>query len=241
MKILITICARGGSKGIPHKNIKHLNGKPLIEYSIRIAEKVKELYPESIIEVSSDDLEIIDVVHELGIATKYKRPDFLATDSAGKVDAINDLVKYSERYYKMAFDLVLDLDVSSPLRTIDDITSAITEFNAHKDALTLFSVSTANKNPYFNMVERNEAGYYELSKSLNNITLSRQAAPEVLELNASFYLYRREFFDLNLKGVITNKSIVYKMDHICFDLDHPIDFDFLNFLVLHKKLDFDLL
>ena len=241
MNILITICARGGSKGIPKKNIKLLNGKPLIEYTIRIAEKIKNKFTGSIIELSSDDSEIIDVSKSLGLVTQYRRPEYLGTDSAGKVDAIKDLVKYSENYYNIKFDLVLDLDVSSPLRTEEDLLNAIEEFIQNKESLTLFSVSIANKNPYFNMVERGESGFYELSKKLSTTTLSRQSAPEVFELNASFYLYRRSFFDLNLNGVITEKSMIYKMNHICFDLDHLVDFEFLDFLVMNNKLDIDLI
>ncbi len=238
MNILITLCARGGSKGIPHKNIKLLNGVPLIGYSVKIAKAIQQKYVNSIIELSTDDDEILKVAGQFGIVTEYKRPEILSTDTAGKVDAIKALLYYSEKEYNMVFDFVLDLDISSPLRTLKDIEEAIEIFHQNKEALTLFSVNNANKNPYFNMVEENEEGYFSLSKRRDSTTLSRQSAPSVYELNASFYLYRRSFFNLGLNGVITDKSLIYKMDHICFDLDHMVDFEFMDFLLSNNKLTF---
>lgn len=240
MSILITLCARGGSKGIPRKNIKELNGRPLIDYSIRVAELVKKVFPDVCVELSTDDEEIKKVAKSLGLSTDYSRPAVLASDSAGKVDAIRDLHAYAENLHKRTFDYVLDLDVSSPLRTYHDIEAAFAIMENNVDALTLFSVNTAHKNPYFNMVEENENGFYELSKIRKTTTLSRQSAPPVYELNASFYIYRRDFFDLPFKGVITNRSLIYEMDHLCFDLDTPLDFEFMDFLLSNQKLSFEL-
>jgi len=241
MKILISLCARGGSKGIPRKNIKELNGRPLIDYSIQFARQIEQRYKEVTIELSTDDEEIKDVAGQLGLSTEYKRPVDLASDSAGKVDAIRDLLSYSEIKHQNKFEYVLDLDISSPLRTISDIEEAFSIMEREKDALTLFSVNKAHKNPYFNMVERNESGFYQTSKRRDITTLSRQTAPDVYELNASFYIYRRSFFDSEVKGVITEKSLIYNMDHICFDLDTPIDFEFMDYLLSNNKLPFQLI
>lgn len=240
MKILITLCARGGSKGIPLKNIKLLNGLPLIGYSVKVAKAVQKKYPDSILELSTDDDEILNVAKQLGIETEYKRPEVLGADTAGKVDVIKDLLFYAEKKYYTVFDMVLDLDISSPLRTLQDIEKAIEIFQHNKEALTLFSVNDANKNPYFNMVEENDEGYFSLSKMRSTTTLSRQSAPKVYELNASFYLYRRSFFNMGLNGVITDKSLIYNMNHVCFDLDHMIDFEFMEFLLSKKKLSFSI-
>ncbi|VTQ07382.1 hypothetical protein [Sphingobacterium daejeonense] len=156
------------------------------------------------------------------------------------MDAIKDLLKFSESEYQTKFDFILDLDVSSPLRTTKDILEAFSIIKQNSDALTLFSVNKANKNPYFNMVEKSDDGFYQLSKRLATTTLSRQTAPNVYELNASFYIYNRKYFDLNLNGVITNKSLIYNMNHICFDLDHLIDFEFMEFLMANNKLEFNI-
>lgn len=241
MNVLITICARGGSKGIPKKNIKLLNNKPLIQYTYDIAKELKNRFENVIIELSTDDLEIKTVASDLGFSTNYVRPNFLATDEVGKLDAIKDLLNYAENYYNLKFEYVLDLDVSSPLRSISDILNAFKLMKNDRDALTLFSVNQSIKNPYFNMVEENEEGYYQLSKKLDETILSRQTSPKVYDLNASFYIMRRSFFDLGLKGVITDKSLIFLMDHICFDLDHLIDFEFMEYLIKNNKLDFSLI
>ena len=235
MRILITICARGGSKGIPGKNIRILDGKPLIGYSIETARKFAE-QKDCIIGLSTDSNDIKEVAREFGVVTEYTRPAFLATDSAGKVDTIRDILLYEENKAGLAFDYILDLDVTSPLRTIGDLEEAFVDLLSDKEALNLFSVSHANKNPYFNMVERKEDGYYGLVKK--GQFLSRQTAPPIYELNASFYFYRRSFFEQELKTVITDFSLVYPMKHICFDLDHEIDFEFLSFLLENNKLSF---
>jgi CMP-N-acetylneuraminic acid synthetase len=235
MNILITICARGGSKGIPGKNIKLLNGKPLINYTIEIAKQFG-LQFNAHIAVSTDDLEIKKVAEICGITLDYTRPINLATDQAGKIDTINDLLKFEEKRNKIKYDYILDLDVTSPLRTIQDLTISFNKINS-SDAVTLFSVNTASRNPYFNMVEENSNGFFDLVKKQNGNVLSRQSAPKVYELNASFYWYKRIFFDLGFNSPITEKSIIYIMPHICFDLDNPLDFSFLEFLMLNDKLD----
>ena len=236
MNILITLCARGGSKGIPGKNIKQIGGKPLIAYTLNVANAFAKQHNASI-GLSTDDEMIKKVAESLGLKTSYSRPAYLATDSAGKIETIRDLVFYEEQQNKIKYDYVLDLDLTSPLRTLEDLNKAYLTFES-ADALTLFSVNPAARNPYFNMVEKKENHYYGLIKTNpDGSVLSRQSAPAVFDLNASFYWYRRAFFDMDLQSPITSKSIIYEMPHICFDLDHPIDFDFLEYLIVSKKID----
>ncbi len=238
MQILITICARGGSKGIPGKNIKNLAGKPLIAYSINLAKKF--LFScNGDIAISTDSNEILEVSKKYGVYTDYIRPDYLATDTAGKIDAIKDILLFTEKTKNKKYDLILDLDVSSPLRNLEDINSAIEILKSDSEALNIFSVSKARKNPYFNMVEIKNDGYVRVVKN-NKLILSRQSAPEVFEMNASFYVYKRRFFSENLSTAITYHSLAFKMNHICFDLDEPIDFEFMEYLIQNNKLDFQL-
>lgn len=239
MNILITTCARGGSKGIPGKNIKPIAGKSLINYSLDVAKIFAEKYNAKIA-ISTDDKAIKQAAEDCGIVTDYVRPDFLATDTAGKIDTIKDLVIYEESLAGHKYDYILDLDVTSPLRTLEDLEKAF-EMITNSSAKTLFSVNPAARNPYFNMVEENENGFYSLVKTNpDGSVMTRQSAPKVYELNASFYWYKREFFDMGLKSPITEESIVYVMPHICFDLDHPIDFSFMEYLLQNDKLDFKL-
>lgn len=241
MKILITICARGGSKGIPGKNIKMINGNSLIYYTLKIASLFKKSRSSiTDIVLSTDSKEIKKVVSslEFSVDISYDRPEFLATDAAGKIDAIIDVKSFMEKKNKVQYDYVLDLDVTSPLRTLNDLEKALRCVNENENAHNIFSVNKANKNPYFNVVEKNEKGFYSLSKKGN--FKSRQEAPEVYDMNASFYFYKQSFFDKNFKSAITNKSLIYEMDHMCFDLDHPIDFYFMEYLLENDKLDFEL-
>jgi CMP-N,N'-diacetyllegionaminic acid synthase len=234
--ILITVCARGGSKGIPGKNIKPIAGKPLFAYTLDVANVFASINNADIA-LSTDDDEIKKVAANLGLLTDYNRPAYLATDSAGKIDTIKDLVEYEELNRQKKYDYILDLDLTSPLRTLEDICLAFENFK-QSDALTLFSVNPAARNPYFNMVERKENGFYGLVKTNpDGSVLSRQSAPLVYDLNASFYWYKRSFFNTELKSPITEESIIYEMPHICFDLDHPIDFEFLEYMILGKKID----
>lgn len=237
MNTLVTICARGGSKGIPKKNIQPINGIPLIGYSIQTA--IEFLKKNSgRLELSTDSIEIKNVSAELGLTTEYLRPHKLASDTAGKIEVIDHLFKYSERKYQTKFDFILDLDVSSPLRTVRDIETAFKALQGDKKALNIFSVSKAHRNPYFNVVEKKSNGYYGVVKK--GEFKSRQKSPQVFDMNASFYIYRRKFFSDGHTSAITNRSKVHVMDHICFDLDEPMDLHYMNWLVKNNMLGFDI-
>ena len=236
INILITLCARGGSKGIPGKNIIDINGKPLITYSIELA---KILFPKQRVDIalSTDDQSIKKVAQERGIETIYNRPKELASDSAGKIKTIYHLLKFEEKRQEIFYDFILDLDISSPLRTKKDVEEAFEILFLDSNALTIFSVNPSHRNPYFNMVEQNEKGYFDLVKKLPKSILSRQNSPKVYDLNASFYWYRRSFFDKGINSPITSRSLVYQMNHICFDLDNQQDLLYLKFLIKEQKLN----
>jgi CMP-N,N'-diacetyllegionaminic acid synthase len=238
MDILITICARGGSKGIPGKNIRPLLGKPLIAYSIATAQQFQQAMGNVTIALSTDDAEIIAAAAAHGLATDYLRPAALAGDTVGKIDTIADVLAHAEAKHGKAFDYVLDLDVTSPLRNLADLQAAWALIEASPEAVNLFSVSPANRSPYFNMVERKENGFYAQVKQPEGAVFTRQSAPQVYDLNASFYFYRRAFFSLGYRGAITDRSLIYEVPHVCFDLDHLIDFEILSLLMAHDKLDF---
>ncbi|MGZ3749673.1 MAG: acylneuraminate cytidylyltransferase family protein [Flavisolibacter sp.] len=240
MNILITVCARGGSKGIPGKNIKLLNGKPLIAYTLRTASQFRELYPNSDIVLSTDSDQIKEVVKKQGIEidTSYTRPMHLASDNVGKIDVIKDLLSHFETKKQKQYDIILDLDITSPCRNLMDLKTALEVLIAKPEAYNIFSVSPAIRNPYFNMVEERENGYFGLCKEGRYV--NRQTTPKVYDLNASFYFYRKSFFVENQHMAITSKSAIYEVPHICFDLDHPVDFEFMSFLLENRKLDFEL-
>ncbi len=226
--ILITICARGGSKGIPGKNIKPVNGKPLLWYTASIATKISAKYNADII-VSTDSEEIKNVASDCGLKTEYTRPDYLANDTCGKPDAIKDALLYAEKKNGKEYDFIIDLDVTSPIRTVEDVEACISKMEECKETLTIFSVNPCARNPYFNMVQEKENGFYGVV--LGGIYKTRQSAPKVYDMNASIYVYRRKALDCENPKAVTDKSLIHVMDHICFDLDEPGDYDYLAYLL----------
>jgi CMP-N-acetylneuraminic acid synthetase len=236
--LLITICARGGSKGIPNKNRRSINDIPLIAYTINIALKLAKS-KSAHVALSTDCDDIKKIAAGWGLMTDYTRPSELSADTTGKIDTIRDLVLFEENRSNKRFDYIMDLDVTAPLRTIDDLLGAYNMLLADENALNIFSVSKPHRNPYFNVVEKDENGYFKLVKVPEKPVKSRQTAPKVYDLNASFYIYRRNFFNLGFENAYTPRSLVYLVDHICFDLDEPIDFLFMEYLIVNDKLDFD--
>jgi len=237
MNLLITICARGGSKEIPRKNIRPINGVPLISYSIQHAlEYAKKTGAD--VELSTDSDEIKNVAKKAGLVTMYNRPEELATDYAGKLGAIKDVLLFAEQNRQKTYDYVLDLDVTSPLRTLEDLEEALVTISNNHEASNIFSVSPPKHNPYFDMVEPNENGFFELIKNPSAQMMARQQGPQVYELNASFYYYKRSFFE-DETLMLPNKSLAYVMTHMCFEIDSLIELEFLEYLLKERKLDFD--
>lgn len=234
--IFISICARGGSKGIPGKNIKSINGKPLISYTIESAKEFARKHSADL-GLSTDSELIRNVAAEYGLLTSYVRPKLLATDTAGKIGAIHDLLEFHEKTFRKKYDFILDMDITSPLRTQEDLEKAFSELVDNKEALNIFSVNSAARNPYFNMVEESSDGYVKLVKDSGKIK-SRQVAPQVYDMNASFYFFRRSFFSEGYETSITAKSLAYVMNHLCFDLDEPHDFVIMDLMMSHNLFDF---
>lgn len=237
-RVLITICGRGGSKGIPGKNTRIIHEKPLLHYTFDLAFRFASKHGADI-QLSTDSEEIADCAAEIGYTTPYRRPDVLATDTAGKVEVIRQAWKYAEAYHSKQYDFVLDMDITSPFRNLDDLEAAFGILVKDSNALNLFSVNNAARSPYFNMVEAGPEGYYSLVKSSGQI-LSRQAAPKVYDMNASFYIFTRKYMEGEFQSSITDKSLIYIMPHACFDLDHPIDFTLMELMLRENLLDFKL-
>ena len=237
MQLLITLCARGGSKGIPGKNIKPVGGKPLIAYSIAHAQEFAAKHSADIA-LSTDSEEIRSIAAEFGLKTDYLRPDTLAGDDAGKIPVLADILKYSEEHASKAYDMVLDLDVASPMRTQEDLEKGYAQIQADARALNLFSVSPSSRSPYYTMVEEGGEGYFNLVKPPDTPILARQNAPITYDMNGSFYFYRNTFFQEQCPSALTARSLVYIMPHICFDFDQPVDFDFFEYMLNNDALGF---
>ena len=235
MRILATVCARRGSKGVENKNIRELNGKPLIFYTIDILKKWGKADK---IVCSTDSKEIAEIANRYDVETPFIRPTELATDTIGKLSVIQHAVKFCEKEYNIRYDTIIDLDPTAPIRKVSDLDNAINKF-LNSDADVLYSVCKARKSPYFNMVELDERGYAHLSKPLKNEITRRQDSPEVYDMNASIYLFDRDFL-LTTNSIHSDKAVVYVMgDTSAFDIDREIDFKFIEFLLEKGVFKFD--
>lgn len=229
MNCLVTVCARGGSKGIPGKNVKPVGGRPLLSYTAVIAREFAARHGFDIA-LSTDSEEIKRVAGECGLPTDYTRPDSLAGDVVGKPDAIRDLMLWAEKKYGKKYDYVIDLDVTSPIRTMEDVEECLSMIVSDPEAMTIFSVSPCGRNPYFNQVSERPDGYYGVAIGDGNVT-ARQKAPKVYDINGSIYVYRRDALDCATPKAISPRTLVYVMNHLCFDLDEPQDYDYLAYLL----------
>jgi len=230
MKILCTICARGGSKGIKNKNIKLLNGKPLITYTIEQAKKSK-LFDHIVISTDSDDIASISL--KCGAEVFFKRDAKMAGDKAGKLDVIRDAFIRSEEYYSVKFDYLIDLDATAPLRSIDDIVYSFEQF-IKNDNDNLITAMPSRRSPYFNLVEVDKDGKVFLSKSLDDDILRRQDTPKSYDMNASIYIWKRDTI-LNETSIFLENTGLYIMpEERSIDIDSELDYKFVEFLMKEK-------
>ena len=230
MRILFTICGRAGSKGIKNKNLKQFCGKYLAHYTVSTIDLYLKRHPEIQydIVVNSDSHELLNLVSDNGLreVSQIVRDENLAGDSIGKIAVINDCLSRMEERYGLRYDMVIDLDITSPLRTVEDLEKVIeTQTQTGADVTT--TVATARRNPYFNQVKKTEHGYKQVIES--NFT-ARQQAPKIFDMNASIYAYRPKFLATG-KGVLEGYCEVVEMyDTGILDLDHENDFELMEVL-----------
>ena len=212
MKILVIIPARGGSKGIPHKNIKPLNGKPLIHYTI---DEAREIVDDDDICVSTDDPEIIKCVEDYGLKVPFVRPEELATDTVGTYEVLLHALSFYEKQGRH-YDVVLLLQNTSPFRKAEQIKEALALYNDNVDMVV--SVKECAANPYYCVFEEDSNGYLHVCKGDGNI-FRRQDAPKVYEYNGAIYIMNAEKLKTTHMHKM-QKRVKYVMDDLSsFDLD----------------------
>ena len=215
-EILYVIPARGGSKGIPHKNIKLLGGKPLIGYSIELA---RQLTSDEHICVSTDDDEIIRVAGDYGLQVPFKRPDELSGDRSGTYEVLLHALDYYESLGRH-YDILVLLQPTSPFRKKEFVEEALSLYTSDIDMVV--SVKEATSNPYYNCYEEDRDHFLHLSKGDGNL-IRRQDAPETWEYNGAIYVINTDSLRKMSLGKFTRRR-KYIMDEIySVDLDTPFD------------------
>lgn len=224
MKILVVIPARGGSKGIPGKNIKPLNGKPLIYYTIDAARCIVD---DKHICVSTDDDAIIDTVNQYGLKVPFKRPDYLATDTASTYDVLLHALHFYEERGE-SFDVIVLLQATSPFRTGEHVKEALSLYSKEIDMVV--SVKESDSNPYYLCYEEDKNGMLHISKGDGHF-IRRQDCPPVYEYNGAIYVINPESLkEKPLNRFEKRRKYVMDREH-SLDLDTMLDWKIAEFVI----------
>jgi N-acylneuraminate cytidylyltransferase/CMP-N,N'-diacetyllegionaminic acid synthase len=233
MTLICTICARGGSKGLPGKNMRMIAGKPLIQWTIEEAQAAAIF---DAIAVSSDDAATLEWADGHG-CSGISRPAEMATDEAPKMGAIQHAAQTMEGFGWPPFDTIVDLDVSCPLRIPGDIILAVGMCEA-KGPRNVLSVSPARRSPYYNIVEMRGGKPEIVSTKWGNSApipvTRRQDAPETYDCNGSILVWQRVGF-FEAKDELTKGAEIYVMPRErAWDIDDELDFKIVEMLLKER-------
>lgn len=229
MKNLVIIPARGGSKGIPHKNIKALGGKPLI---CRAIDNARAVADDADICVSTDDPEIIRVVEDYGLKVPFVRPAELAADNSGTYEVLLHALDFYEKQGRN-YDAVLLLQPTSPFRRDEDVRGAMALYTPDIDMVV--SVTEAKANPYYNSFEADNEGFLHISKG-DGSYVRRQDAPKVWEYNGAVYVINPLSLKRETLGKFKRRKM-YVMDELhSLDLDTPLDWRIAELLISENEI-----
>lgn len=234
MNILITICGRAGSKGVKNKNFRDFLGIPLVNYTIVAANLFKKRNPNYNIDIciNTDSDELLNMFSKNSDVLCIERPSELATDNSPKVPVIKYSLNYAEEKFNKKYDYVMDLDITSPLRKSEDIENALNKAISNSETDVVFSVVQSRRNPYFNMVEQRDG---KIQKIISSDFVARQQAPQVYDMNASIYCYRRNSLLNILKNspLEGNYDISIMKDTAVLDIDSEEDHELMEVLSKH--------
>lgn len=236
MKILFTVCARKGSKGLKNKNISDFLGYPICYYTLSAYNLFKKHNQDCVckLALNTDSNELVEQFNKTSIEFVHiQRTEELAGDRVGKIDVIKDtFIKMQED-----FDYIIDLDLTSPLRTAVDIRGVLQKLLDDEKADVAFSMTNSRRSPYFNQVKQYEDGYFKPVQ--NTGALTRQEVPAVYDMNASIYAYRPNFLK-NAGKIFESKALGYEMkDTAILDIDNPDDKEFMEIIAEHFYTKYD--
>lgn len=223
MNILFTLCGRAGSKGVKGKNARDFLDVPLVWYSMANIALYMEKYAAGdnikvVLNTDSEPLkDLVRRVNDVPV-TIIHREEHLAGDKVAKVAVIMDSLNKAEEAFAMKFDMVVDLDITSPLRTVQDVKNAIDRKRQRPEVDVVYSVAPSRRNPYFNMVKE-ENGFF--CKAIPSNFTTRQEAPVFYDMNASIYAYspaalrnkeHATFFNSNCNAVVMKDTGILDID-----------------------------
>ncbi len=231
-KVLVTVCGRAGSKGFRNKNLKIFLGKPLVYYTLASAfdfkDRAKDTATDIVLNTDSGSLREI-VAEKYPEVIPIDRPRELCGDTVPKMAVFQQSLEYMEKKTGERYDYLIDLDITSPLRQIDDVLGAYELKLSRPDAGLVFTGCPSRRNPYFNMaMEQGD----RVVKVIESPFTARQQAPRIYDINASIYVFNAEFLRTNTTGILWDtKCLLYKMkDTRVLDIDSEEDFDMMRLI-----------
>ena len=232
MNILFTLCGRAGSKGVKGKNARDFLDIPLVWYSMANIVIYKERYGAHdninvVLNTDSEDLiKLVQQVADLDV-TIQRRDASLGGDKVPKVAVILDCLKRSEDLFKVSYDMVVDLDITSPLRTVQDIKNAVDKKASRNEVDVVYSVAPSRRNPYFNMVKE-ENGFF--CKAIPSNFTTRQEAPVFYDMNASIYAYSPDALRNKEQSTFFNSNCdaIVMADTGILDIDSEEDYELMQ-------------
>lgn len=225
------IFARGGSKGVPRKNIRLLAGKPLITYAIQTAKESRFI---NRVIVSTDDDEIARIAIQSGAEVPFMRPAELSGDKASEWFAWQHAIAEVQKKINQPVDIFVSIPTTSPLRSASDVDACISKL-LHSHADIVITVKKAERSPYFNMVNLDDLGYAHIVISTGNRMTQRQDAPQVYDMTTVAYAARPEFI-MSAHNMFEGKVMVVEVpSERALDIDTELDFKIAECLMKEKQ------
>jgi len=231
-KILWVVTARSGSKSIPHKNIKLLDGIPLLSYRIKTALKTKFSHD---LWISTDSKEYADIANRYGAEIPFIRPEELSLDDSSSSDVILHAMTHATKINKK-YDYVGMLEPTSPFITSDQLDAAVRSLDENKKALAI--VAVVESRPHKIFIQEESEFLVELAENFEGLkNLGRQAFKKEITPSGGFYISRWEAF-LENKSFYTSKTLSYEVDEISgLEIDELLDWDFAEFIIKNKQIN----
>ncbi len=227
---IFIIPARGGSKGIPRKNIKPLHGKPLLHYTVEEALKIA---PADRVILSTDSEEIAEAGRAAGLTVSYMRPAALATDTAGSREVILDAMAWADSQ-GMEYDCVVLLQPTSPLRTAADIAACLDAYAGRMPEIDMaVTVCASAANPYYDCFETDSDGFLRVSKG-DGLFTRRQDAPAAWQYNGAVYAINPASIRAMPLGMMPRKVASVMPRERSIDLDTPLDWAIAEAIMNHN-------
>lgn len=213
-----------------------MNGIPLLYYTLSAYQLFCQKHEQefSVIDfaLNTDSVELVNQFIKTNISGNHiKRKKILAGDFVGKMDVIQDTLHEMETVKKVKYDVIIDLDLTSPIRKVKDIWGTLNCVLNDKKADVAYSVTESRRSPYFNMVSEKENGYFD--KFIASEYVSRQQTPKSYDMNASIYAYRREYLQ-KFDKIKNRNSLIWEMpDTGILDIDSEWDFELLQVIMTY--------